>query len=124
MSTAAGRILIVEGDPGLGLALELLFSQRGHQVEVVASGELALDRMGPFAPHVVVMEARLPFRSSFDICHTLHSLDPAVRPRILILTARDREAEVALASTFGVDAFLTKPFSSREMLETVQTLLP
>ena len=123
MGNASSRILVVEGDPNLGLALELLFSQHGYQVEVVRSGELALDRLAGFAPHLVVIEAHLPFRSSYDICQTILRLVADARPRILLLTVKERETEMTRSPVLGIDAVLTKPFSSRQMLDTVGTLL-
>jgi DNA-binding response OmpR family regulator len=123
MNMDSARILVVENDPHLALALELLFSQHGFMVEVVNSGELALERVVPFAPHVVVMEARLPFRSSFDVSQALLKADLPVRPKILLLTVKEREAEAAKGTALGIHAFLVKPFSSRQMLDVVKGLI-
>ena len=123
MDPQAKRILIVDDDPNFGLALELLFAQNGYQVEVARSGEEALDRMDAFRPQVLLVESRLPFRSGFEICQIVHARREWQPVRIILMTANERKPEAAKAAALGADAYLTKPFSTKELLETANKLL-
>lgn len=123
MNTELKKILIVEDDPNFGLALELLFAQNGFRAEIARTGEEALDRMDGFRPDVVLAEARLPFRSGFEICQVVHARSAWQPVRIILLTAREREGEQAKARALGADACLTKPFSTKDLLATANQLL-
>ena len=123
MDSKAKRILIVDDDPNFGLALELLFAQNGYQVEVARTGEEALDRMDAFRPQVVLVEIRLPFRSGFEICQIVRARREWQPVRIILMTANERKPEAAKAAALGADAYLTKPFSTKELLDTADKLL-
>ena len=123
MDSKAKRILIVDDDPNFGLALELLFAQNGYQVEVARTGEEALDRMDAFRPQVVLVEIRLPFRSGFEICQIVRARREWQPVRIILMTANERKPEAAKAAALGADACLTKPFSTKELLDTADKLL-
>jgi two-component system, OmpR family, alkaline phosphatase synthesis response regulator PhoP len=117
------KILIVEDDPNFGLALELLFAQNGFQVEVARTGEEALERMDLLRPDVILCETRLPFRSGFEICQIVRARKDWQPVHILLMTAGNREPESAKARALGADACITKPFSTKELLETANSLL-
>jgi DNA-binding response OmpR family regulator len=119
---AMRKILIVEDDPNFGLALELLFAQNGYQVEVARTGEEALERMDPFRPDVILSETRLPYRSGFEICQIVHARSEWQPVHILLMTPGNRESESAKARALGAAACIAKPFSTKELLETANTL--
>jgi len=123
MNQEPKKVLIVDDDPNFGLALELLFAQNGFRVEVARTGEEALERMDPFRPDILVAEARLPFRSGFEICQVVHARREWQPVRVVLLTTREREGEMAKARALGADACLTKPFSTHELLATANQLL-
>ena len=123
MNPNAKKILIVDDDPNFGLALEFLFAQNGFQVEVARTGEEALDRMGLFHPDVLLAEARLPFRSGFEICQIVRGRPEWQPVRIILMTASERERESAKAGALGADACLTKPFSTADLLGITNQLL-
>ncbi len=123
LNRQAKKILIVEDDPNFGLALELLFAQNGFQVEVARTGEEALELMGPFRPDVILSETRLPFRSGFEICQVVHARSEWQPVHIILMTAGKGEPESAKARALGAEACITKPFSTKELLETANSLL-
>ena len=123
MNSGQKKILIVEDDPNFGLALELLFAQNGFRAETARTGEEALERMDEFRPDVLLAEARLPFRSGFEICQVVHARSAWQPVRIILLTSRERGGEQAKARALGADACLTKPVSTKDLLETANQLL-
>jgi DNA-binding response OmpR family regulator len=123
MATETPRILIVDDDPNLGLALELMFAQHDYQVEIVRTGERVIDRIPVFRPHLVLMEVRLPFRSGFEVCQIIRS-HPEWHPiRVVLLTVKNRQSEMAKGLALGADAYITKPFATADLLRTVSDLL-
>jgi two-component system alkaline phosphatase synthesis response regulator PhoP len=116
------RILLVVDDPNLGLALELLFAQNGYEVQIARTGEEAMERIGTSRPHVLLLDARLPFRSGFEICQIVRAKQEWRAVRIILLTPRDRQGETAKALALGADACFTKPFSTKELLRTADEL--
>ena len=123
MNPQTKKILIVDNDPNFGLALELLFAQNGYQVEVARTGEEALDRMNAYRPHLLLVEARLPYRSGFEICQIVRTRREWQPVRIILMTANERQLEPAKARGLGADACIIKPFSTKELIETTNTLL-
>jgi DNA-binding response OmpR family regulator len=95
----------------------------GFQVEIVGTGEDALDRLDFFRPDLIIMEVRLPFRSGFEICQIIRSHPEWNGVRIVLLTVKDRQAEVVKGLALGADSCMTKPFSTRELLNRVSDLL-
>ena len=123
MDTESRKILIVDDDPNFGLALELLFAQNGYQVETARSAEEALERMESFRPRLLLVEGRLPFRSGFEVCQIVRRRAEWQPVGVMLMTANDRKQESAKALALGADSCITKPFSTRELLDTAHKLL-
>jgi len=86
-------------------------------------GDEALVAIKEFRPDLLVLDVMLPAIDGFEVCLRLRA-DPATRPiRVLMLTARGRDTEVARGRAAGADDYLTKPFATRELVERVRTLL-
>ena len=121
MPTATGRILIVEDEPVIALALEDDLTLEGYQVTVVHDGIDALKRARDGTFDVIVLDVMLPGKDGFEICRELrHS---RVRTPILMLTARAQEAEKILGLEAGADDYVTKPFGIRELRARIAALL-
>jgi DNA-binding response OmpR family regulator len=117
------KILIVDDEPNIVLPLEFLMRKQGHEVLVASDGDEALDAIGAFAPDLVLLDVMLPRRSGFEICQTLRE-EPAWRHiKVVLLTAKGRDVEVAKGMAVGADDYVTKPFSTHELVERVERLL-
>ena len=115
------RILVVEDDPGIALALKDDLELEGYVVEVVADGERGAGRgrQGPF--DLIILDVMLPKKDGFEVCRELRRA--GVRTPILMLTARTQDAEKALGLDLGADDYVTKPFSPLELRARVKALL-
>jgi len=119
----ARRILIAEDEPSIVLSLEFLLSEAGHEVFTATTGADALKLAQERKPHLIVLDVMLPVVNGFEVCRTLRA-DPDLRgTRILMLTARGREQEVARGLALGANAYITKPFGTRELMKVVEDLL-
>jgi DNA-binding response OmpR family regulator len=117
------RILIAEDEPSIVVSLEFLLRNAGHEVAVARDGEEALRLAASTRPDLVVLDIMLPSVSGFEVCRTIRE-DPGARAtRILMLTARGRESEMQKGLAAGADAWMTKPFSTKELMEVVARLL-
>jgi len=117
------RILVAEDEPNIAISLHFLLTGAGHEVTIAHDGSQALELAGRLRPDLVVVDVMLPAMNGYELCRQLR-LNPAVKPvRILMLTARGRQAEVDKGLAAGADAYMAKPFSTRELVETVAALL-
>ncbi len=117
------KILIVEDDPMIVTALEFLMEQNGYQVLTADHGEAAIQLADTETPDLILLDVMLPERSGFEVCQHLRTLPHLQKIKIILLTAKGREADIQKGLTFGADAYVTKPFSNRELIDTIQNLL-
>lgn len=118
---AGERILIVEDDRAVARGLEYGLRAEGFTVLWANTGQRALDMARSEAPHLVLLDIRLPDISGFDVCRQLRS--EGRRQPILMLTARDEEVDKVLGLELGADDYLVKPFSLRELISRIRALL-
>jgi len=118
-----GKVLIVVDDPNFALALELLFARHGCEVTTVHTAEEALGRMGEIRPRLLLVDGRLPFMSGFEMCQVVRAHREWHPLGAILLTANDRQPEAAKALALGADVCLTKPFSTRALLDAARGLL-
>ena len=119
----AQRILIADDEPNIVTSLQFLMEQAGYEIKVAANGQQALDLAASFQPDLVLLDIMLPLKSGYEVCQRLKS-DPATRDiKIVVLSAKGRDVEVAKALELGADAFVVKPFSTRELVAKVREML-
>ncbi len=115
------RILVVEDDPSIALALEDDFVLEGYEVVVARDGEEAVSRAKSGQFDVIVLDLMLPKKDGFQVCRELrHAL---VRTPIIMLTARSHEAEKVMGLDIGADDYVTKPFSPAELRARIKSIL-
>jgi DNA-binding response OmpR family regulator len=117
------EILIVDDEPGVVVAIQFLMEQQGYHVLVAERGEDALDMIYKYKPDLVLLDIMLPGISGWEVCEIIR-LDPDYRSvKIVFLTARGDEAEIARGLTLGADAYITKPFSNDQLIAKIKRLL-
>jgi len=117
------RILIVDDEPSIVISLEYLMKREGFEVSVAADGEAALAAVAARPPDLVILDVMMPKLNGFEVCRRLRA-EPAWRGvRILMLTAKGREPELQKGLALGADAYVTKPFSTRDLVAEVRRLL-
>ncbi len=118
---AAGRLLLVEDEPGLQLTLTDRLVSEGYEVDTAGDGDtgLALATAGRF--DLVVLDVMLPKRDGFDVCRTLRQR--GITTPILMLTARGQVVDRVVGLKLGADDYLIKPFEALELLARIEALL-
>jgi len=118
----AKRVLIVEDEPNIVESLRFLLEREGLDIVVQSDGAQAIEAVQKAQPDLVILDIMLPNRSGFDILRDLHTL-PGTRPKVMMLTAKGQEKDRLTAEEIGVELFMTKPFSNKEIVSNILGLL-
>jgi two-component system alkaline phosphatase synthesis response regulator PhoP len=117
------QALIVEDEENILLSLEFLLTQEGYAVTTAGDGAAALQAVNKQTPDLILLDVMLPLIDGFEVCRQMRA-NPALRnTRIIMVTARGRETEIKRGMALGADAYLTKPFSTRELMDIIRMLL-
>ena len=117
------KVLIADDEQNIVISLEFLMKREGYQVEVANDGEEAVRRIRASRPDLVLLDVMMPKKSGFEVCQEIRSDPEMAGVRILMLTAKGRDTEVAKGLALGADAYMTKPFSTRGLVDKVRNLL-
>ena len=123
MTPVAARILIADDEANIVLSLEFLMRHAGYEVKSAADGETALREIEHFKPDLILLDVMLPLRDGFEVCQRVRDNPALAGVKIVMLTAKGREVEVAKGLALGADLYITKPFATRELLASVERLL-
>ncbi len=116
-------ILIADDDPNILRALAFLMHEQGHNVRTVVDGEAALRAIAEAPPELVLLDVMMPKRNGYDVCRTLRANPHFARLRIVMLTAKGRDADRRAGLDLGVGAYLTKPFAIRDVVGCIAGVL-
>ncbi len=117
------RILVVEDEDNIALALNYLMQREGYQNDRIANGAEALPRIRETRPDLVLLDVMLPEVSGYEICQGVR-LDPSLADvKILMMTARGSVIERQKGLALGADGFISKPFELKELRAEVRRLL-
>ena len=117
------RVLIADDEPNIVTSLEFLMEQAGYETRIATNGHEALELAVSFQPDLVLLDIMFPAKSGYEVCQRLKS-DPATRDiKVVIVSAKGRAVEVAKALELGADAYIAKPFSTRELVAKVREML-
>ena len=117
------EILIVDDEPSIVVPIQFLMEQQGYSVIIAENGHDALDLIYKYNPDLVLLDIMLPGIDGYEVCEIIR-LNPNYRDvKIIFLTAKGREVEIAKGLALGADAYITKPFSNAELVAKVKTVL-
>lgn len=116
-------ILIADDEPNILISLEFLMKREGYNVKLARDGQEAVDAIIEHRPNLVLLDVMMPKKSGFDVCQEVRAHDQVKDTCILMLTAKGRDTDVAKGLALGVNAYMTKPFATKELVEKVKSLL-
>ena len=117
------KILIVDDEPNIVIPLQFLMEQKGYETLVAQSGEEALEMISKEKPDLVLLDIMLPGVDGFEVCEIIR-LNPEWRnTRVIFLTAKGRDVDMAKGMVLGADEYITKPFSNQQIIDAVTKLL-
>jgi len=117
------KVLIADDEENIVLSLEFLLRRAGFEVLVASDGEAALRMVEEHRPDLVLLDVMMPKRNGYEVCQRLRA-HPVWRDiKVIMLSAKGRDAEVAKGVSMGADLYVVKPFSSSELMAQVHALL-
>jgi DNA-binding response OmpR family regulator len=117
------RVLVAEDEESILASLEFVVRAAGHDVRLARDGEQAIAALAEYRPDLVLLDLMLPKASGLEVCRAVRA-DPALSAtKVLMLTARGGSNDVSRGLSAGADAYMVKPFSTRELGERVREML-
>ncbi|MCU0926413.1 MAG: response regulator [Hydrogenophaga sp.] len=117
------KILIADDEPNILISLEFLMKREGHQVVLARDGQEAIDAIRRERPALVLLDVMMPIKTGFDVCHEVRADEAIQHTLIVMLTAKGRDTDIAKGLALGANAYMTKPFSTKELVQKVKDLL-
>ncbi len=119
----AKKILLADDEPNIVISLEFLLRREGYEVVVAHDGAEALAQVRAERPDMAILDVMMPRRNGFEVCQDLRQ-DPEFKDlRIMMLTAKGRDSEVSKGLALGADIYMTKPFSTKDLIAKVKALI-
>ena len=117
------EILIVDDEPHIVRALSFIFSKEGFAIDTATNGEDALAKCLSNTPKIAFLDLSMPKMDGISLCQRIRAEDQHPPPYIIILTCKGQDIDKELCLNAGADDYMTKPFSPKEVLEKVRSLL-
>jgi DNA-binding response OmpR family regulator len=117
------KVLIADDEPNILISLEFLMKREGWQVSVARDGIEALAAIQRDRPDLVLLDVMMPGKTGFEVCQAVRADETLASVKILMLTAKGRDTDVAQGLGLGADAYMTKPFSTKELAARVREML-
>jgi two-component system, OmpR family, alkaline phosphatase synthesis response regulator PhoP len=116
-------VLIVDDEPNIVISLEFLLKREGYRVAVAGDGEEALKQLALLRPDLVLLDVMMPLKSGFEVCQEIRAHPDWRSVKVIMLTAKGRDTEVQKGLALGADAYLTKPFATKDLVAKIKELL-
>lgn len=117
------KILVADDEPNIVISLEYLLKREGYTVVVAHNGQEALDAMVAQQPDLVLLDVMMPVKTGFEVCQEVRASDALKDTKILMLTAKGRDTDMAKGLALGADGYMTKPFSTHDLVQKVADML-
>ena len=117
------RVLIADDEPNIVTALEYLLRRSGYEVSIARNGDAALKLVEAQRPDLVLLDVMMPLRSGYEVCQRMRERADWRHIKIIMLTAKGRDVEMSKGLSIGADLYITKPFSTQELVAKINGLL-
>jgi DNA-binding response OmpR family regulator len=117
------KILIVDDESNIVISIEFLVKQAGYELDIARNGEEALEKVASFQPDLILLDVMMPKINGFEVCRRVREKPEWRDLKIVMLTAKGRDVEVAKGLALGADTYIIKPFSTKELMAEVNRML-
>ncbi len=119
----AKRVLVVDDEPNIVMSLRFLMEREGFQVEVASTGQDAVGALAGPPADLVLLDVMMPGLDGFEVCQRIRAAPAWRAAKIVMLTAKGRDVERDRGMALGADAYVTKPFSTRDLVVKIKQML-
>jgi DNA-binding response OmpR family regulator len=117
------KVLIVDDEENIVISMEFLLNQAGYALEIARNGQEALTKVATFTPDLILLDVMMPKINGFEVCRRVRENPAWQTIKIIMLTAKGREVEVTKGLALGANAYIIKPFSTKELMAQVDHIL-
>jgi DNA-binding response OmpR family regulator len=117
------RVLVADDEPNIVAALEFLLRRNGYEVEVARNGDEALAIVERAPPDLVLLDVMMPLKDGHVVCQRIRDDERSRHVKVIMLTAKGRDADVNKGLAHGADLYVTKPFSTRDLMDKIKGLI-
>jgi DNA-binding response OmpR family regulator len=117
------KILVVDDDPYILMSLEFLMKKNGYDVMVARNGTEAMDIVNKQMPHLVLLDIMMPDVDGYEICKYIKGSAALNNTRVIFMSAKTKESDIKKGYDLGASLYVTKPFSTRELVKQIKELL-
>lgn len=117
------RILLVDDEPNILMSLEFLMKKKGYEVFIARNGAEAIELIRKEMPHIILLDIMMPEVDGYEVCELVKKNSSLQHIRVIFLTAKSKETDVEKGYRLGADLYITKPFSTRELMERIGEFL-
>jgi DNA-binding response OmpR family regulator len=116
------KVLIADDEPNILLSLDYLLRKNGYQVFIARDGAEALAVVSAEQPKIVLLDVMMPALDGYEVCRQIRAREDGQQYKIIFLSAKSREQDIAEGYRLGADFYFSKPFSTRQLLAKIQEL--
>lgn len=117
------KVLVVDDDPYILMSLEFLMKKNGYEVMVARNGKEALDIIDSTIPDLVLLDIMMPDVDGYAICRHIKSTERLRSAKVVFLSAKTKEADIQKGLDLGAEMYISKPFSTRELVKKIKDLI-
>lgn len=117
------KVLIVDDEPNILISLEFLMKREGFQVFTAVDGDAALAQVAAHQPDIVLLDVMMPKKSGYEVCQIIRANPDWQNVQIIMISAKGRDTEVAKGIAVGANAYVTKPFATKDLVAKVKEML-
>lgn len=117
------KILIVDDEPNIVMTLEYTFKKSNYEVFIARDGQEALDILKTNYPDIIILDIMMPMVDGFATLEQIRKDDNLQHTKVMFLSAKNKESDIEKGLELGADAYMTKPFSIKKVVEKVEELL-
>ncbi len=122
-TVAMRKILIVDDEPNIVMSLEYTFKKNNFEVFIARDGQEALEILQNQLPDVIILDVMMPLVDGFETLEQIKKNERLQHCKVMFLSAKNKESDIEKGMALGADAYLTKPFSIKKVVEQVNQLL-
>jgi DNA-binding response OmpR family regulator len=122
-TAAMRKILIVDDEPNIVMSLEYTFKKNNFEVFIARDGQEALEILQNQLPDVIILDVMMPLVDGFETLEQIKKNERLQHCKVMFLSAKNKESDIEKGMALGADAYLTKPFSIKKVVEQVNELL-
>lgn len=113
------KVLVVDDEPNILMSLEFLMKKKGYEVYIARNGAEAINLIRGQQPAVIVLDIMMPEVDGYEVCEFVKQTPEHKHIRVIFLTAKGKESDIEKGYKVGADLYMTKPFSTRELMQRI-----